>query len=181
MPHNRVFGACICHFGAENAVFRSVLGDFETEARRRPLARVGGLRGEWGAPRDHANAKTRCHVPCGAAGAPWYPLPLRGAGFSFSAAGRREAAVSPALVFSPVPPPFGGAPFSVRIIGRGGKPIPVRSLALPHWGQPHGGQINAILAAAAYNRRKLLKGLALLLRLWINAFRFVLVPMPRAA
>ena len=44
-----------------------------------------------------------------------------------------------------------------------------------------GDKINAILAAAAYNFRKLLKGLALLVRLWINAFRFVLVPMPQAA
>ena len=37
------------------------------------------------------------------------------------------------------------------------------------------------VAAAAYNFRKLLKGLALLLRPWINAFRFVRVPMPRVA
>ena len=44
-----------------------------------------------------------------------------------------------------------------------------------------GDKINAVLAAAAYNFRKLLKGLALLLRPWINAFRFVLVPMPRVA
>ena len=44
-----------------------------------------------------------------------------------------------------------------------------------------GDKINAILAAAAYNLRKLLKGLALLLRLCINAFRFVLVPMPQTA
>ena len=44
-----------------------------------------------------------------------------------------------------------------------------------------GDKINAVLAAAAYNFRKLLKGLALLLRLWINAFRFVRVPMPRVA
>ena len=44
-----------------------------------------------------------------------------------------------------------------------------------------GDKINAILAAAAYNFRKLLKGLALLLRLLLNAFRFVLLPMPQAA
>ena len=44
-----------------------------------------------------------------------------------------------------------------------------------------GDKINAILAAAAYNFRKLLKGLALLLRLWSNAFRFVLALMPQAA
>ena len=44
-----------------------------------------------------------------------------------------------------------------------------------------GDKINAVLAAAAYNFRKLLKGLALLLRPWINAFRFVRVPMPRVA
>lgn len=44
-----------------------------------------------------------------------------------------------------------------------------------------GDKINVILAAAAYNFRKLLKGLALLLRLWINAFRFVRAPMPQAA
>lgn len=44
-----------------------------------------------------------------------------------------------------------------------------------------GDKINAILAAAAYNLRKLLRGLALLLRLWINAFRFVLAPIPRTA
>lgn len=44
-----------------------------------------------------------------------------------------------------------------------------------------GDKVNAVLAAAAYNFRKLLKGLALLLRLWINAFRFVLLPMPQAA
>ena len=44
-----------------------------------------------------------------------------------------------------------------------------------------GDKVNAFLAAAAYNFRKLLKGLALLFRLWINAFRFVLLPMPQAA
>jgi IS5 family transposase len=44
-----------------------------------------------------------------------------------------------------------------------------------------GDKINAIPAAAAYNFRKLLKGLALLLRLFIHAFRFVLKPMPQAA
>ena len=44
-----------------------------------------------------------------------------------------------------------------------------------------GDKINAILAAAAYNFRKLLKGLALLLRLWLNPLRFVLAPMPQAA
>ena len=44
-----------------------------------------------------------------------------------------------------------------------------------------GDQINAILAASAYNFRKLLKGLALLLRRWLDAFRFVLVPLPWAA
>ena len=44
-----------------------------------------------------------------------------------------------------------------------------------------GDKVNAVLAAAAYNFRKLLKGLALLLRLWFNAFRFVLLPMFQAA
>lgn len=44
-----------------------------------------------------------------------------------------------------------------------------------------GDQINAILAAAAYNFRKLLKGLALLLRLWSEAIRFVLAPLLQAA
>ena len=44
-----------------------------------------------------------------------------------------------------------------------------------------GDQVNAILAAAAYNFRKLLKGLALLLRLWLDALRFVLAPLPQAA
>ena len=44
-----------------------------------------------------------------------------------------------------------------------------------------GDQINAILAAAAYNFRKLMKGLALLLRLWLDALRFVLAPLPWAA
>lgn len=59
-------------FGAENTVFLAVLGDFEAEARRGPLARVGGLRGEWGAPKGRASAKTRCHVPCRATGAPLF-------------------------------------------------------------------------------------------------------------
>ena len=44
-----------------------------------------------------------------------------------------------------------------------------------------GDQVNAILAAAAYNFRKLMKGLALLLRLWLDALRFVLAPLPWAA
>ena len=44
-----------------------------------------------------------------------------------------------------------------------------------------GDQVNAILAAAAYNFRKLLKGLALLLRPWLDALRFVLAPLPQAA
>jgi IS5 family transposase len=44
-----------------------------------------------------------------------------------------------------------------------------------------GDKINAILAAAAYNFRKLLKGLALLLRLFANTLRFVLLPLPHAA
>ncbi len=44
-----------------------------------------------------------------------------------------------------------------------------------------GDKINAILAAAAYNFRKLLKGLALLLRLFISRFRCALNPMPQAA
>lgn len=43
-----------------------------------------------------------------------------------------------------------------------------------------GDQVNAILAAAAYNFRKLLKGLALLLRLFIDAFRCALNPMLQA-
>lgn len=34
------------HFRPENAVFRAVLGDFETEVNIGPLARVSGLRGE---------------------------------------------------------------------------------------------------------------------------------------
>ena len=44
-----------------------------------------------------------------------------------------------------------------------------------------GDQVNAILAAAACNFRKLMKGLALLLRLWLDALRFVLAPLPWAA
>ena len=44
-----------------------------------------------------------------------------------------------------------------------------------------GDKVNAILAAAAYNFRKLMKGLALLLRLLLNAFRFVPTPLPKAA
>ena len=44
-----------------------------------------------------------------------------------------------------------------------------------------GDQINAILAAAAYNFRKLMKGLALLLRLLIDSLRFVPVPLKQAA
>ena len=44
-----------------------------------------------------------------------------------------------------------------------------------------GDKVNAILAAAAYNFRKLMKGLALLLRLWFNAMCLVLSPMPQAA
>ena len=82
-----------------------------------------------GAPRSRASAGKRCHVSCGAAGAPLNPLPLRGAGFS--AAGRREAAVSPALVFPPAPP-FRRHPLFMRIIGRGENPSPfgrLRSLA----------------------------------------------------
>ena len=35
--------------------------------------------------------------------------------------------------------PLSEAPFSSAVHRPGGKPIPVRSLALPHWGQPHGG------------------------------------------
>ena len=44
-----------------------------------------------------------------------------------------------------------------------------------------GDKVNAILAAAAYNFRKLLKGLALLMRLWRVMFRFVLAPLLQAA
>ena len=44
-----------------------------------------------------------------------------------------------------------------------------------------GDKVNAILAAAAYNFRKLMKGLALLLRLWGDALRFVPVPLKQAA
>lgn len=44
-----------------------------------------------------------------------------------------------------------------------------------------GDKVNAVLAAAAFNFRKLMKGLALLLRLWFKAIRFVLSPVPQAA
>lgn len=44
-----------------------------------------------------------------------------------------------------------------------------------------GDKINAVLAAAAFNFRKLLKGLALLFRLFTNAFRFILAPVPQDA
>jgi IS5 family transposase len=44
-----------------------------------------------------------------------------------------------------------------------------------------GDKVNVVLAAAAYNLRKLLKGFALLLRLLLNAFRFVPVPISQAA
>jgi transposase, IS5 family len=44
-----------------------------------------------------------------------------------------------------------------------------------------GDKVNAILAAAAYNFRKLMKGLALLLRRLLDALRFLLGPLPQAA
>ena len=60
----------------------------------------------------------------------------------------------------------------------------IRQIGLPGQSKPaqgtDGDKINAVMAAA-FNFGKLLKGLALLLRLFINAFRFVLVPMPHAA
>ena len=63
---------------------------------------------------------------------------LRGAGFG--AAGRRGAAVSPALVFPPAPP-FRRRPLFMRIIGRG-KTHPRSLTSFVHWGQPHGGQFS---------------------------------------
>ena len=44
----------------------------------------------------------------------------------------------PRLGFPPGAP-LSEAPLSSADHRPGGKPIPVRSLALPHWGQPHGG------------------------------------------
>ena len=52
--------------------------------------------------------------------------------------GEAWGAVSPALV-SPPAPPFRRRPLFSADHRPGGKPIPVRSLALPRWGQPHGG------------------------------------------
>ena len=68
-----------------------------------------------------------------------FPAGRAARGFYSSAAGRRGAAVSPAWVFPPAPP-FRRRPLSSADHRPGGKPIPVRSLALPRWGQPHGGQ-----------------------------------------
>ena len=112
-------------------------------------------RGGWGAPRRRASARPRCRVTCVAAGAPLFPLPLRGAGFDWRG-GEAGGCGFPRLGFPPAPPfpglrpldsghasgrerPPGGAPFECGS-SAGGKPIPVHSLTLPHWGQPHGGQ-----------------------------------------
>ena len=88
-----------------------------------------------GAPRDHANARTRCHVPCGAGGRAVVPR-IAAQPVVFKRGGKAGGCGFPRLGFppaSPFPGPSpvglrprlrpraasGRCPFRVRIIGRG--------------------------------------------------------------
>ena len=130
MLQNRDFGPVLGILGLKMPFFRAVFGDFEAGAKRRPLARVGGLRGEWGAPRDRANvAKTHMVMfPAGLAGAPLYPGPLpcgtRGPRVFFRRGGEAGGCGFPRLGFPPGAPLSEAPPFRVRIIGRGENPSP---------------------------------------------------------
>lgn len=79
-----------------------------------------------GAPRSRASAGTRCHVTCGAAGAPLSPVPLpfgtRGPWVLSWRGGEAWGCGFPRLGFPPGAPLSEAPPFRVRIIGRGANP-----------------------------------------------------------
>ena len=148
------FLGCFGHFGPENAVFFTTFWRFEREGIRGPLPPSTRLRwtgccarGEYRrtqGPRQRENAWSRSlrgyvrRCPPGR-----FPTGRTARGFS-CAAGRREVAprtdacalvrgcVFPRLSFSPALP-FRGAPFFMRIIGRG-RTHPRSLSSFVHWG-----------------------------------------------
>ena len=102
-------------------------------SRKQVLRSARCARGDVGAPRRRASAGPRCHVSCGASGAPLYPLlptapPCGGCReCGFWRGGEAGGCGFPRLGFPPGAP-LSEAPPSTADHRPGGKPIPVHSL-----------------------------------------------------
>lgn len=128
MPQNRVFGPVLAIFSLKMP-FYTAFCHFGREGDNM-AARCA--RGDVGAPRRRANAKTRCHAACGAAGAPLFPGPLpfgpRVPWVLFKRGGEAGGCGFPRLGFPPGAPLSEAPPFHCGS-SAGGQTHP-RSLAL---------------------------------------------------
>ena len=89
-------------------------------------------------PRQREDALSRSLRGCGRAVVPRAASLRDARPVGFRRGGEAGGCGFPRLGFPPGAP-LSEAPLSSADHRPGGKPIPVRSLALPHWGQPHGG------------------------------------------